>query len=49
MNFIKKFFNHDDIVIGLVGIRKDEERIKKDFYEKYKKTYIINTAHNYLL
>lgn len=49
MNFIKKFFNHDDIIIGLSGLRKREEYIKVTIPESYKNTYIQNTENNYLL
>ena len=49
MDFIKKFFGHDDIVIGLSELRKREEYVKITIPEKYKKTYITNTAGNYLL
>lgn len=49
MQFIKKFFNHDDVIIGLSAIRKKQEYVKITIPEAYKKTYIGNIEHNYLL
>lgn len=49
MQFIKKFFNHDKTVIGLCGLRKQEEYVKFTIPESYKKTFIQNTEQNYLL
>jgi len=49
MQFIKNFFNHDNTVIGLSGLRKRKEYVKVTIPESYKKTFIINTERNYLL
>ncbi len=49
MNFIKNFFNHDNLIIGLSGLRKKEEYVKITIPESYKKTIIQNTEQNYLL
>ena len=49
MQFLKKFFNHDDLIVGLSGIRKREEYVKVTIPKSYKKTYIQNTEQNYLL
>lgn len=49
MDFIKKFFCHDNTIIGLSGLRKRREYIKITIPEDYKKTYITNTDQNYLL
>ena len=49
MQFIKKFFNHDKIIIGLSGFRKTEEYVKVTIPESYKKTHLVNTEQNYLL
>lgn len=49
MNFIKKFFNHDNLIIGLSGLRKKEEYVKITIPENCKHTYIQNTEQNYLL
>ena len=49
MQFIKKFFNHDKIIIGLSGLRKTKEYVKITIPENYKKAYIPNYEHNYLL
>jgi len=49
MQFIKNFFNHDNLVVGLSGLRKRAEYIKVTIPNSYKKTYIQNTEQNYLL
>lgn len=49
MQIFKKFFEHDNIIIGLSMIRKKEEYVKITIPENYKKTFIINTEKNYLL
>ena len=49
MNFFKKFFCHDNTIIGLSGLRKKQEYVKITVPESYKKTLIINTEQNYLL
>lgn len=49
MNFLKNFFKHDNIVIGLSGIRKRKEYVKVTIPESYKRTFIVNTENNYLL
>lgn len=49
MKFIKKFFTHDNIVIGLSSIRKKENYIKILFPENYKHAKIFNVDTNYLL
>ncbi len=49
MHYIKKFFNHDNLIIGLSGLRKKEEYVKITIPESYKKTYVQNTEQNYLL
>lgn len=49
MNFIKNFFNHDNLIIGLSGLRKKEEYVKITIPESYKRTFVQNTEQNYLL
>lgn len=49
MQFIKDFFNHDNTVIGLSGLRKRVEYVKLTIPENYKKTILANTTNNYLL
>jgi hypothetical protein len=49
MQFLKNFFNHDDTIIGLSGLRKKDEYIKINIPQNYKKTYITDTKENYLL
>jgi len=49
MQFIKNFFNHDNTIIGLSGLRKREEYIKITIPESYKKTFIQKTEQNFLL
>ena len=49
MQFIKDFFNHDKLVVGLSGIRKQREYLKITVPESYKKTFSTNYEHNYLL
>ena len=49
MQFIKKFFNHDNVIVGLSGLRKMEAYVKITVPEKYKKARIQNTEENYLL
>ena len=49
MQFIKNFFNHDNTIIGLSGLRKRVEYVKITIPKSYKKTFIPNTSQNYLL
>ena len=49
MQFIKNFFNHDKTIIGLCGLKRTKEYVKITIPENYKRTFIINTEHNYLL
>lgn len=49
MQFIKHFFNHENIIIGLSGLRKQENYIKITIPKDYKKTYIPNFDNNYIL
>ena len=49
MQFIKNFFNHDKVIIGLCGLKKTKEYVKLTISENYKKTYSPNYEHNYLL
>lgn len=49
MQFVKNFFKHDNLIIGLCGLRKKKEYIKVSLNENYKKTYISNFENNYLL
>ena len=49
MQFIKNFFKHDNVVIWLSGLRKQNAYVKISIPENYKRTYIQNTEQNYLL
>ena len=49
MQFIKNFFNHDNTIIGLSGLRKRVEYVEITIPDNYKKTYIPNIKQNYLL
>ena len=49
MNLIKKFFCHDNTVVGLSGLRKQKEYVKITIPQSYKKTFITNTEQNYIL
>lgn len=49
MQFLKKFFNHDDIFVGLSRLRKQEKCIKITIPSYYKKTFIQNVEQNSLL
>ena len=49
MQFLKKIFCHDNVIIGLSAIRKKQEYIKITIPDYYKKTNITNVEHNYLL
>ena len=49
MQFIKNFFNHDDVIIGLSGLRKKKEYIKVTIPSSYKHTRPTNYSQNYLL
>ena len=49
MQFLKNFFDHKKTVIGLCGLRKQQEYIKLTIPENYKKTYLTNSEQNYLL
>ena len=42
MNFIKNFFNHDNVIVGLSGLRKREEYVKITIPEHYKKSFVQN-------
>lgn len=48
MDFLKKFFKHDD-VIGLCGLKKKAEYLYIQIPRNYKTTFIINTQKNHLL
>ena len=47
MQFIKNFFNHDKIIVGLTGLRKRKEFVKVTMPEFYKKTRVntFNSQH----
>ena len=49
MDFIKNFFNHDKIIVGLSGLKKRKEYVQITLPEKLKKTRITNLEPNYLL
>ena len=49
MQFIKNFFNHDNTIVGLCGLRKKTEYVKITIPNSYKKTFVQNTQQNYLL
>lgn len=49
MQILKKFFTHDDIVIGLSGLKKRTEYARINIPEAYKKSTIQNVKLNYLL
>lgn len=49
MKFLKDFFNHDKIIVGLSGLRKRKEYIKVIIPKVYKQASIQNTENNYLL
>ena len=49
MQFIKNFFLHENLIVGLSGLKKKKEYIKINIPESYKKTVIQNTKQNYLL
>ena len=49
MQFIKNFFCHDNIVIGLSGIKKRTDFIKINIPESYKKSTVQKTLYNYIL
>lgn len=49
MQFIKKFFKHENTIIGLSGLRKKENYIKVHIPINYKKTYIPSLDNNYIL
>lgn len=49
MQFLKRIFCHDDLIIGLSAIRKKQEYIKITIPDNYKKTYISNFEENFLL
>ena len=49
MQFLKNFFNHDSIIIGLCGIRKTKEYVKITIPENYKKTFLYTSQENYRL
>ena len=49
MQFIKNFFKHDNVIIGLSGLRKRNEYLKFTLPQSYKKTFVHNVNQNYLL
>ena len=49
MQFLKNFFKHDDIIVGLSGLRKRKEYVRIRIPKSYKQTFIANTEQNYLL
>ena len=49
MKFLKFFFNHDHIIIGLCGLKKTKTNTKIIIPSVYTKTTLINTENNYLL
>lgn len=49
MQFITNFFKHDNIIIGLSGLKKREEYVKITIPENYKKSFIQKTEQNFLL
>ena len=49
MQFIKNFFNHDNIIIGLSGLKKQKAYVEISIPQSFKKTYVTNTTQNYLL
>ena len=49
MQFLKNFFNHDKIIIGLSGLKKTKEYVKITIPESYKRTHMTNVRQNYLL
>ena len=49
MHFFKNFFSHDNIIIGLSGLKKVNEYVKINIPESYKKSTIQNTKINYIL
>ena len=49
MQFFKNFFNHDNLVIGLCGLKKTSTLAQIKIPESYKKTFIQNTSNNLLL
>lgn len=49
MQFLKNFFNHENTVVGLSGLRKRVEYVQITLPENYKKTYIPNLQNNYIL
>lgn len=49
MEFIKNFFNHDKVIVGLCSLKRTKEYVKITLPKSYKKTFITNTEHNFLL
>ena len=49
MQFIKNFFCHDNIIIGLSGLKKQTSYAKINIPENYKIFTIQNTKSNYIL
>ena len=49
MQFIKNFYNHEEIIVGLTGIRKRKEYVKITIPETCKQTYLNFPQKNYLL
>ena len=49
MQFIKNFFNHDKVVIGLCSLKKTKEYVKITIPDNYKKTFVPKYENNFLL
>lgn len=49
MQFIKKFFDHSETIIGLSGLNKKRGSSKTIIPKNYKRAYIQNTSQNFLL
>ena len=49
MNFFKTFFQHETLIVGLSGLKKQKEYIQINIPQFYKKAHIPDTRKNYLL
>ena len=49
MQFFKKFFSSEDIIIGLSALKKKTEYIRINIPESYKKSSIQSIKNNYIL
>ncbi len=49
MQFLKNFFNHDNIIVGLSGLKKRKEYVRINIPNNYKKSSISNITYNYVL